>query len=775
MTKSPDDPAIRINGGFSVQLFILQISFPFVATACTTNGTNNVINAAYPRYAYPFLTTVIRPNCAMANARNVKIAVKTAFLPRCPCAFFSGLSIRRSTAFTQRVTIPEIIFTAVEIAPRMISREMIGVRIPAPTPFWTSTTMHSVPGLPVLHSKDLVNWELLSYALTEFDLGEEFRLEQGKESYGQGIWAPCIRYHEGVFYIFSNINRHGLQVFTSADPRGPWTRHPIGENIYDLSVLFENGKIYVVYGQTTIKLVELKTDLSGIVPGTERVIIPDGHAMGEGNHLYKIDGKYYIVNADNGRMQCARSEHIYGPYETVVISSRETMGTQRAWWTMNMGQHSALPLPGDTLSLAKEAENIMGAVPMHQGGIVDLPNGEWWGFSMMDFRSVGRTVFLSPVTWVDSWPYFGLKNNLGRSPRTWYKPNVGVKETAPYSPFERDDSFNEEELSNAWQWNHEPVYKKWELEKGKLKLYTMPAKSFLTAKNSLTQRGIGPVSYATVELDGSKLKAGDVAGLGLMNIPYAWIGLVRTENEWILRYYDLYKNKTIDCAVLSSKIALRAYGDFDNDWALLSYCADEGTFEVIGDTIRLPYQLKTFQGTRYALFAYNMNGVNGGYAAFDNFKLEEPMADRSMNLPLGKHIMLINKGDKKQLWANPHGVLSPSGSRQIKNDACFVFKVHDRGNGRVALEAMNGTGFLTVVGAGLSADVRLIKNETEGSLFMWQDMLRGECMLLSLKTNRFIGLHPETGELYSADWPGTLPARKDGTVFEWRLVFDVNH
>lgn len=641
--------------------------------------------------------------------------------------------------------------------------------------YLTSTTMHSVPGLPVLHSKDLVNWELLSYALTEFDLGEEFRLEQGKESYGQGIWAPCIRYHEGVFYIFSNINRHGLQVFTSADPRGPWKRHPIGENIYDLSVLFENGKIYVVYGQTTIKLVELKTDLSGIVPGTERVIIPDGHAMGEGNHLYKIDGKYYIVNADNGRMQCARSEHIYGPYETVVISSRETMGTQRAWWTMNMGQHSALPLPGDTLSLAKEAENIMGAVPMHQGGIVDLPNGEWWGFSMMDFRSVGRTVFLSPVTWVDSWPYFGLKNNLGRSPRTWYKPNVGVKETAPYSPFERDDSFNEEELSNAWQWNHEPVYKKWELEKGKLKLYTMPAKSFLTAKNSLTQRGIGPVSYATVELDGSKLKAGDVAGLGLMNIPYAWIGLVRTENEWILRYYDLYKNKTIDCAVSSPKIALRAYGDFDNDWALLSYCADEGTFEVIGDTIRLPYQLKTFQGTRYALFAYNMNGVNGGYAAFDNFKLEEPMADRSMNLPLGKHIMLINKGDKKQLWANPHGVLSPSGSRQIKNDACFVFKVHDRGNGRVALEAMNGTGFLTVVGAGLSADVRLIKNETEGSLFMWQDMLRGECMLLSLKTNRFIGLHPETGELYSADWPGTLPARKDGTVFEWRLVFDVNH
>ena len=635
--------------------------------------------------------------------------------------------------------------------------------------YLTSTTMHSVPGLPVLHSKDLVNWELLSYALTEFNMGDEFKLENGKEAYGQGIWAPCIRYHEGTFYIFSNINRHGLQVFTSEDPRGPWKRHNIGENIYDLSVLFEDGKIYVVYGQTTIKLVELKPDLSGIVPGTERVIIPDGHAMGEGNHLYKINGMYYIVNADNGRMQCARAKKIEGPYETVVVSSRETMGTQRAWWTKGIGQHSPLPLPGDSLILAKEPENMMGAVPMHQGGIVDLPNGDWWGFSMMDFRSVGRTTFLSPVTWVDGWPYFGLKNNLGRSPRTWFKPRVEA-ETIPHAPFERNDDFDKDELSNAWQWNHEPVNKKWKLSQGQLRLHTMPAESFLMAKNTLTQRGIGPVSYATVELDGSKLKAGDVAGLGLMNIPYAWIGLVKEGKNWILRYYDLYQDKTIDRELTSPKVALRAWGDFDNDWALLSYRRDGESFEHIGDTIRLPYQLKTFQGTRYALFAYNEKGKEGGYAAFDNFRLDEPMADRSKNLPIGKNVILINKGDRKQVWANPHGVLCSSWSHEVKTDACFVFKVHDRGEGRVVLEAMNGTGFLTVVGAGLSADVRLVKHETEGSLFMWQDMLRGDCMLLSLRTNRFVGLHPETGELYSADWPGTLPARKDGTVFEWKLV-----
>lgn len=611
--------------------------------------------------------------------------------------------------------------------------------------------------------------------MTEFDLGDEFKLEKEKEAYGQGIWAPCIRHHEGVFYIFSNINKYGLQVFTSKDPRGPWERHNIGENIYDLSVLFENGKIYAVYGQTTIRLVELKTDLSGIVPGTDKVIIPDGHAMGEGNHFYKIGGKYYIINADNGRMQCARAERIDGPYETVVVSSRETMGTQRAWWTNGIGQHSPLPLPSDSLLLVKESENIMGAVPMHQGGIVDLPNGEWWGFSMMDFRSVGRTVFLSPITWVDAWPYFGLKNNLGRSPRTWYKPNVVVKKDESHAPFERNDSFDKDVLSNAWQWNHESVNKKWKLKNGKLNLYAMPATSFLTAKNTLTQRGIGPVSYATVELDGTSLKEGDVAGLGLMNIPYAWIGMIKKDNVWSLKYYDLYKNKTIICNLSSPNVILRAWGDFDNDWALLGYSIDGDSFDIIGDTIRMPYQLKTFQGTRYALFAYNSEDSEGGYAAFDNFTLNEPLADRTKNLPINQNIILINKGDQKQVWANPHGVLSPSWNMQIKDDACFIFKVHDRGKGRVALEAMNGMGFLTVVGAGLSGDVRLVKNETAGSLFMWQDMLRGECMLLSLQTNRFVGLHPETGELYSADSPGALPARKDGTVFKWQIVFDSNN
>jgi hypothetical protein len=102
------------------------------------------------------------------------------------------------------------------------------------------------------------------------------------------------------------------------------------------------------------------------------------------------------------------------------------------------------------------------------------------------------------------------------------------------------------------------------------------------------------------------------------------------------------------------------------------------------------------------------------------------------------------------------------------NSPSARFRVHDRGQGRVALEAMDGSGFVTVVGLGLSGDVRLIKTETDGSLFQWQDMLRNQCMLLSLKTHRHVGLDPLTGEPYSAESPGARPDRKDGAVFAWK-------
>ena len=642
--------------------------------------------------------------------------------------------------------------------------------------YLAGTTMHAMPSLVVLHSKDLVNWKFLSYAAEKLDLGPEFRLEGGRDIYGQGIWAPCIRHHNGTFYIFSNINGRGLQIFTSRDPAGPWQHRSLGRAIHDISVLFDDdGRIYAVFNYGEVKMIEFKPDLSDVIEGSERVIIPRGNAMGEGHHFYKIGGKYYIISADYapvGRMQCARADRPEGPYETVTISARETMGTQRGWWGNNMGQRTAVPGPGAKFDMAKPGDNEFGAAPLHQGGIVDLPNGDWWGFSMMDFKSVGRTTFLSPVTWQDGWPYFGLPGNLGRSPRTWVKPAVGV-EVPPTAPYERADDFSGPALLPVWQWNHAPVDGKWSLTEkpGRLRLHALPAEHFLVARNTLTQRVIGPESSATVVLDATGLQPGDIAGLGLLNMPCAWIGIVRTGTGAILRWYDQATNGTIDQPFTGSRVSLRATGDYDADLARLSYSVDGTNFIPAGAEIRLPYQLKTFQGVRYSLFAFNATGHEGGYADFDTFRVVEPLADRSNNLPVGKVITLTNLANGTAVFANPNGILhwTRSGSPEA-GGAAARFRVHDRGRGRVALEAMNGSGFVSVVGLGLSADVRLRPQESEGSLFQWQDMLRGQCMLLSLKTHRFVALNPTTGEPYSAESPGANPDRKDGACFHWEEV-----
>ena len=153
--------------------------------------------------------------------------------------------------------------------------------------YLTGTTMHTMPGLPVLHSRDLVNWELISYAVDRLDIAPELRMENGQDFYGQGIWAPCFRYHQDSFYIFSNVNRYGTQIFTAADPRGPWKQRTMNARLHDLTVLFDDdGKIYAVWGYDEVKMVQLTKDLMDVVPGTERVIIERGSGAGEGeSHL----------------------------------------------------------------------------------------------------------------------------------------------------------------------------------------------------------------------------------------------------------------------------------------------------------------------------------------------------------------------------------------------------------------------------------------------------------------------------------------------------------
>ena len=641
--------------------------------------------------------------------------------------------------------------------------------------YLAGTTMHSVPGLVILHSKDLVNWENVSYCFDRFDFPDDkFSLKNHQEIYGQGVWAPAIRYANEQFYVFTNINGKGLQCYTSEKIEGPWKHHNMQGNIYDLSVLFDDdGKIYAIHKYGEVHCTELKADMSGPVEGTDRVIIPEGNGVGEGHHIYKIDGMYYIISTDyqpNGRTLCSRSKNIWGPYETRVITADETFGYQGVGRTrVPKGEKYRIGSDGAKFSIAPASPDATGCDNAHQGGIVQAADGSWWALLMQDFHSIGRTVCLLPVTWKDGWPMIGLEGNLGRAPRTWFKPKsvaTQSQHTVTHAPYNRNEDFNGKQLGRVWQWNHNPDDRKWSLKKGRLRLLSMPAEQLMWARNTLTQRVIGPTSIATVELYTKGMKDGDVCGLGNINVPCSWIGIVKDGNNFTLRCFEQLTNDTtiVPVDLVDGKIILRCIGDYDNNQAQYAYSLDGITFQTLGRMMPLSYQLVTFQGSRHALFAYNIKGMNGGYAEFDNFIVQEPKADRSQNIPYGKTIRIINKATNRPAIALKHGVLydTHAGDRSKLTQ----FKVIDRGMGCVSLLCADGR-YVKVYGDGLSGDVRFTGNVEEAEVFLWQDYLDHDFMLLSLRNQKYLGKSPTTGSPYSVDFTGADPARRNGAVLHW--------
>ena len=671
--------------------------------------------------------------------------------------------------------------------------------------YLAGTTMHTVPGLVILHSKDLVNWENISYCFDRFDFDDDaFSLKNHQEIYGQGVWAPAIRYANGQFYVFTNINGKGLQCYTSKDIRGPWEHHNMQGRIYDLSVLFDDdGKIYAIHGYGEVKCTELKPDMSGPIEETERTIIPEGNAVGEGHHMYKIGGMYYLISTDympNGRTLCSRSKSIWGPYETITITADETFGYHAAPLTqVPRDVKYRIGEDGTKFGIPEVDRDATACTNIHQGGIVEDQSGQWWALLMMDFHSIGRTVTLAPITWKDGWPMLGLEGNLGRAPRTWFKPNIrgnggtGVRgyENTSFAPYDRSDDFEysrtsapthsrtpDKSLKPIWQWNHNPDDSKWSLKNGRLRLQSMPAEQLMWARNTLTQRVIGPKSIVTVELYMKGMKDGDVAGLGNINVPCSWIGIVKGgkvkgskgEEVYTLRCFEQATNDTTDISLtshlspLTSKLYLRMVGDYDNDRAHYEYSLDGTQYQQLGREMPLSYQLISFQGSRHALFAFNHKGLKGGYAEFDNFTVEEPLADRSQNIPLGKTVRIVNLATGKPAIATTHGLLYDTDASDRSPQSRF--RVIDKGQGQVILQCEDGR-YVFCSGYGIAGDVRLTADEKKAEVFMWQDYLDREFMLMSMHTHRYVGKSPTTGSPYSMDFTGADPARRNGAVFRW--------
>ena len=636
--------------------------------------------------------------------------------------------------------------------------------------YLAGTTMHSVPGLVILHSRDLVNWENVSYCFDRFDFDDPaFSLTDHHEIYGQGVWAPCIRHANGKFYLYTNVNGKGLQCYISEKIEGPWKHVNMQGRIYDLSVLFDDdGKIYAIHGYGEVKCTELKPDMSGPIEETERTIIPEGNGVGEGHHMYKIDDMYYLISTDyrpNGRTLCSRSKSIWGPYETRVITADETFGYHAASLTQWKGR---IVDDGTKFGIPPVDKDATACTNIHQGGIVQAQDGSWWALLMMDFHSLGRTTTLAPITWKDGWPMLGLPGNLGRAPRTWMKPNV-AEQVVPHAPYQRNEDFNGKKLGRVWQWNHNPNDKMWSLKNGKLRLNTMPAEQLMWARNTLTQRAIGPTSITTVELEVKNLKDGDVAGLGNINVPCSWIGVVKDGKELTLRCFQQVDNDTLDAQVSlpKGKIWLRLVGQFDQDRAHYEYSTDGTTFQQMGREMTLSYQLVTFQGARVSLFAFNKNGRNGGYAEFDNFVVEEPAADRSKNIPYELTFRIVNLATGLPMHATTHGVVHDIDARNSSPQTRF--HLIDCGGGKVKLQCEDGR-YVMVSGDGLPGDVRMTNDVNKAEVFLWQDYLNREFMLMSFDRHVYVGKSPTTGSPYSMDFKGADPARRNGAVFRWEPV-----
>jgi beta-xylosidase len=474
--------------------------------------------------------------------------------------------------------------------------------------YMSSTTMHMSPGVPIMKSKDLVNWHLVNYAYDTLANIDALNLINGKNAYGKGSWASSLRYHNGTYYVSTFAQTTGrTHIYTTKDiEKGPWKAVSFKPSLHDHSLFFDDdGKTYLVTGSGKIRLVELNNDLSGIKPGgIDQTIIENaglpsgGTGLGaEGSQLFKIKGKYYLFNITwpRGGMRTViihRADKITGPWEGRVGFQDQGVA---------------------------------------QGGLIDRPDGTWYAYLFRDYGAVGRVPYLVPVEWEDGWPVLGVN---GKAPEALDLPANESLIPGIVASDEFNRKSGERALPLVWQWNHNPDNSLWSLtaKKGYLRLTTGRIDTdFMTARNSLTQRTIGPVCSGSIALDISNMKDGDFAGLGLLQKNYGQAGVkIDGSNKVIVMINaGTGKPQTVQTVPLTQKtIYLKAECNFidKKDIAEFFYSLDGKSWTHLGIPLKMTYTLPHFMGYRFALFNYSTK-VAGGSADFDFFRISNQITD----------------------------------------------------------------------------------------------------------------------------------------------------
>lgn len=471
------------------------------------------------------------------------------------------------------------------------------------TYYMSSTTMHMSPGVPIMSSKDLVNWKLESYCYDRLVENDAMNLTNGQSTYGRGSWASCIRYHNGEFMVSTFAATSGkTHIYTSKNIKGPWKEKSFAPAYHDHSIFFDDdGKTYLIYGAGKLKILELKPDLSGKLEGTEeKTLIENASAAAnapimlpaEGSQLFKHDGKYYLFNIcwPRGGMRTVlihRADKITGPWEGKI-------GLQ-------------------DLGVA-------------QGGLIDTPDGKWYSYLFRDYGAVGRIPYFVPVKWEDGWPVLGEN---GKVPE---KLDLPANKSLIPSLVDSDE-FNrkkgEKPLPLVWQWNHNPDNSLWSVteRKGFLRLKTGRIDStFLSARNTLTQRTIGPVCSGITSLDVSNLKEGDFAGLSVLQKNYGLVGVKVINGQKVIVMINAGSGKAIESPnvpLTQEKVYFKIDCNFKEraDLALFYYSLDGKSWTAIGEPLKMAYTLPHFMGYRFGLFNYATQQT-GGFVDIDWFRIK---------------------------------------------------------------------------------------------------------------------------------------------------------
>jgi beta-xylosidase len=480
--------------------------------------------------------------------------------------------------------------------------------------YLTASSFNAVPGLPILHSRDLVNWRLINHALPRLVPEAFFAAAQ----HGNGVWAPCLRFHGGRFFIYYGDPDHGIYVVTAEDPAGAWSAPVLvkpGRGLIDPTPLFDDdGRSWLLHAwaksragfNNVLTLHELSAD--GLRVLDEGRVVIDGNALPgyrtlEGPKLYKRDGWYWVFapagGVTEGWQSVFRSRSIRGPYE-------------------------------DRIVLAQGTTAINGP---HQGALVETESGESWFLHFQDRGPYGRIVHLQPVAWKGGWPVMGSDpdgDGTGEPVPAFRKPSVAVPQ--PIVAPATSDAFEGPSLGLQWQWQANPQARWYSLAErpGTLRLHAQPPvakEAGLHAQPSLLlQKLPAPAFRAETLLQLTADAAGERAGLIVFGDSYAWVGVERTGDAWLVRQVVAEKARMGGTEVEAARAALssgRAWLRVDVEEGArcrFSYSEDGGRFTPLGEAF--PATAGRWVGAKVGLFAVAAPAAEAaGHADFEAFEI----------------------------------------------------------------------------------------------------------------------------------------------------------